>query len=172
MEKYRAGMITDDHLVVESLISLDPENPGLVLSPLPDKILNRALRFADEYLQGRMVTNYGDLPARGHVLAARDWLANFLHQPAPKDGIGMSIVVSDPRIVGIEITKDAIVARLTDCRAISVPLAWSWRLTDARPNSASVMRSSATATACIGPPSMKTSASEACCTACRQAGPR
>jgi hypothetical protein len=84
LEKYQMGMITDDHLTVECLNSLDPENPGLVLSPLPEKILRRALRFADEYLQGRMVTNYGNLPARDHVLAARDWLANFLHQPAQK----------------------------------------------------------------------------------------
>ena len=27
VEKYRTGMITDDHLVVESLHMLDPENP-------------------------------------------------------------------------------------------------------------------------------------------------
>jgi hypothetical protein len=43
----------------------------------------------------------------------------------------MSTVTSDPRIIGVEVTKDAIVARLADGRAISVPLAWSWRLLNA-----------------------------------------
>jgi hypothetical protein len=33
----------------------------------------------------------------------------------------------------VEVTEDRIIAHLTDGRAISVPLAWSWRLTDATP---------------------------------------
>ena len=45
----------------------------------------------------------------------------------------MSIVVSDPRIVGMEVTKDAIVAQLADGRMVSVPLTWSWRLSKATP---------------------------------------
>ncbi len=40
---------------------------------------------------------------------------------------------SDPRIVNLEVTEDAIVAQLADGRTISVPLAWSWRLADATP---------------------------------------
>jgi len=40
---------------------------------------------------------------------------------------------SESRIVGLEVTEDAIVARLADDRTISVPLAWSWRLADATP---------------------------------------
>ena len=40
---------------------------------------------------------------------------------------------AEPRIVGLEVTEDAIVARLADGRTISVPLAWSWRLADATP---------------------------------------
>ena len=44
----------------------------------------------------------------------------------------MSIVVSDtPRIIGIDVTDDSIVAQLADGRSISVPLVWSWRLSDA-----------------------------------------
>ncbi len=35
------------------------------------------------------------------------------------------------RIQTIEVTEDAIVARLKDGRVISVPLIWSWRLSDA-----------------------------------------
>lgn len=38
---------------------------------------------------------------------------------------------SEPRIVELEVTEDAIVAQLADGRTISVPLAWSWRLADA-----------------------------------------
>jgi hypothetical protein len=44
----------------------------------------------------------------------------------------MNIVAAvEPRIVAVEITEDAIVARLADGRTVSVPLAWSWRLSDA-----------------------------------------
>ena len=46
----------------------------------------------------------------------------------------MSIVASsDPRIVALDVTKDAIVAQLADGRSVSVPLAWSWRLAGATP---------------------------------------
>ncbi len=45
----------------------------------------------------------------------------------------MSIATSDPRIVGLNVTEDAIVAELADGRSVSVPLAWSWRLTKATP---------------------------------------
>ena len=45
----------------------------------------------------------------------------------------MSIAISDPRIVGLEVTKDAIIAELADGRTVSVPLAWSWRLSQATP---------------------------------------
>ena len=40
---------------------------------------------------------------------------------------------SEPRIVALEVTEDAIVAQLADGRTISVPLAWSWRLAKATP---------------------------------------
>ena len=40
---------------------------------------------------------------------------------------------SEPRIIAMEVTEDAIVAQLADGRTVSVPLAWSWRLADATP---------------------------------------
>ena len=44
----------------------------------------------------------------------------------------MSIVVStEPRIRDVEVSDDLITARLTDGRTISVPLSWSWRLSEA-----------------------------------------
>jgi hypothetical protein len=48
----------------------------------------------------------------------------------------MSIAVNiiEPRLLGIQITEDEIVAHLADGRTISVPLAWSWRLSEASPD--------------------------------------
>lgn len=47
----------------------------------------------------------------------------------------MSIVARqyEPRLYKISITEDEIIAFLVDGRTISVPLAWSWRLSDATP---------------------------------------
>ncbi|MBI2369416.1 MAG: DUF2442 domain-containing protein [Deltaproteobacteria bacterium] len=38
---------------------------------------------------------------------------------------------SDPRIQDLRVTEDEIIAHLVDGRVISVPLAWSWRLSEA-----------------------------------------
>lgn len=40
---------------------------------------------------------------------------------------------SDARIVAMELTEETITAQLADGRTISVPLAWSWRLSNATP---------------------------------------
>ena len=40
---------------------------------------------------------------------------------------------SDPRIQRVRVTKDQIIADLADGRVVSVPLAWSWRLSEATP---------------------------------------
>ena len=40
---------------------------------------------------------------------------------------------SDPRIEEVRVTDDEIIAHLVDGRVISVPLAWSWRLSEATP---------------------------------------
>jgi Protein of unknown function (DUF2442) len=46
----------------------------------------------------------------------------------------MSTAVSvENRIHRVEVSDDAITAHLVDGRVISVPLAWSWRLSDATP---------------------------------------
>lgn len=38
---------------------------------------------------------------------------------------------NDPRIEHVRVTGDEIIAHLSDGRVISVPLAWSWRLSEA-----------------------------------------
>ena len=46
----------------------------------------------------------------------------------------MNTVVNDmPRITTRQVTDDSITAHLADGRTISVPLAWSWRLSEATP---------------------------------------
>ena len=40
---------------------------------------------------------------------------------------------SDARITRVEVSDETIAAHLVDGRVISVPLAWSWRLTAASP---------------------------------------
>lgn len=46
----------------------------------------------------------------------------------------MSTVVStEARIRDVKVTPDSITAYLVDGRVISVPLAWSWRLSEAAP---------------------------------------
>lgn len=44
-----------------------------------------------------------------------------------------TVANNEPRIMAIEVMEDTITAQLTDGRTISVPLAWSWRLSDATP---------------------------------------
>ena len=40
---------------------------------------------------------------------------------------------TEPRIQHVRVTEDEIIAHLADGRVISVPLAWSWRLSEATP---------------------------------------
>ncbi|MCI0695556.1 DUF2442 domain-containing protein [candidate division KSB1 bacterium] len=39
----------------------------------------------------------------------------------------------EPRIKNVEVTEETITAHFFDGRVISVPLAWSWRLSEATP---------------------------------------
>lgn len=47
----------------------------------------------------------------------------------------MNIAVKEiePRVLGVQVSEDEISAFLVDGRRISVPLAWSWRLSEATP---------------------------------------
>ena len=48
--------------------------------------------------------------------------------------MSIAVNIADTRIVDFQVTEDAITAILADGRTISVPLAWSWRLSDATPD--------------------------------------
>lgn len=41
--------------------------------------------------------------------------------------------MTEPRFLTIQVTDDEIIAHLSDGRTISVPLVWSWRLSEATP---------------------------------------
>ena len=71
---YRKGALTAQHLAVESMRMIDPAKPYLVLDALPTEIHARMLGFSRQYVAGRMVTNYGDLPNADQVEAARAWI--------------------------------------------------------------------------------------------------
>ena len=48
---------------------------------------------------------------------------------------GTNIAVNNEALAReVEVTEDEIVAHLTDGRTIAVPLAWSWRLSEASPD--------------------------------------
>jgi Protein of unknown function (DUF2442) len=42
-----------------------------------------------------------------------------------------AVNVVEPRLLAIQITEDEIIAHLIDGRTVSVPLIWSWRLSEA-----------------------------------------
>lgn len=44
-----------------------------------------------------------------------------------------AVQIQEVRIKDITVTEDTITAQLVDGRTISIPLAWSWRLSDATP---------------------------------------
>jgi hypothetical protein len=44
-----------------------------------------------------------------------------------------TVANSEPLIVDVEVTDELITAHLADGRTISVPLVWSWRLSNATP---------------------------------------
>src|SRR5574341_1418280 len=46
-------------------------------------------------------------------------------------GMNTAAASGDPRIQRVRVTKDEIIADLADGRVICVPLAWSWRLSEA-----------------------------------------
>ncbi len=74
LKRYENGAITADHLVVDVLNTLDPDNPGKALGVLPQELLQRVLAFVHAYRPGKMKANYGRIPTVEQVEAARKWI--------------------------------------------------------------------------------------------------
>jgi hypothetical protein len=87
---YEKGAITADHLAVQCIHMIDPEDPGLVLGDLPDSLLDRVLTYAREYQPGRMLSTYGPLPTTDQVEAARAWIEARRRDPDSSDRGGGS----------------------------------------------------------------------------------
>jgi hypothetical protein len=47
--------------------------------------------------------------------------------------MSIAVDVVEPRLMTVKVTDEEIIAYLVDGRTISVPLAWSWRLSEAAP---------------------------------------
>jgi hypothetical protein len=75
----------------------------------------------------------------------------------------MSTAVStEARVARVEVSDETITAHLVDGRVISVPLAWSWRLSDATPAQRANWRLIGDGTECTGRTLTKTSVPKAC----------
>jgi hypothetical protein len=44
-----------------------------------------------------------------------------------------AVEIVEPRLLDVRVTEEEIVVRLVDGRTISVPIVWSWRLSEATP---------------------------------------
>ena len=71
---YEGGAITAHHLVMEVLLRLDPASPSLVLEPLSREILDRMLKYANDFRPGKMRSNYALQPTLEQVEAAKQWI--------------------------------------------------------------------------------------------------
>lgn len=47
--------------------------------------------------------------------------------------MSIAVKVIGPRLLNVQVSEDEITAFLLDGRTISVPIAWSWRLSEATP---------------------------------------
>ncbi len=54
--------------------------------------------------------------------------------------MGIAVDVIEPRIMDVRVTDEEIIAYLADGRTISVPVVWSWRLSEATPEQKSNFR--------------------------------
>ncbi len=75
VEMYESGKITAHHLAIECLRMIDPQNPELVLHPLPADVMDSVRQYIREYEPGRMRTNYGLQPTTDQIEAAAKWIA-------------------------------------------------------------------------------------------------
>jgi hypothetical protein len=74
---YQKGGITADHLVAQCIHMIDPDDPGLVLSDLPNPILDRILAYTRRNQPDRMISTYGIPPAPDQVEAAKNWIEDL-----------------------------------------------------------------------------------------------
>jgi hypothetical protein len=74
IEMYEGGSITGYQVMMDCLQMLDPESPDLVLSELPEEILDEVLAYARRYDPRRPRSARLIPPAEDQVRAAERWI--------------------------------------------------------------------------------------------------
>jgi hypothetical protein len=74
IEMYESGSITGYQVMMDCLQMLDPDNPDLVLSDLPEEILDEILSYARRYDPRRAHSASLRPPAEDQVRAAERWI--------------------------------------------------------------------------------------------------
>jgi hypothetical protein len=74
IEMYESGSITGYQVMMDCLQMLDPLNPDLVLSELPEEILDEMMAYAQRYDPSRPRSATFIPPAEDQVRAAERWI--------------------------------------------------------------------------------------------------
>ena len=74
IEMYESGIITGYQVMMDCLQMLDPDNPDLVLSALPEEILDEMLNYARHYDPRRPHSASLIPPAEDQVRTAERWI--------------------------------------------------------------------------------------------------
>ena len=85
IETYRDGAITGYQVMMNCLRMLDPNHPDLVLSRLPEEILEEMLDYARRYDPSCMRSIAGPPPAVDQVRAVRGWIEERKQQKAERN---------------------------------------------------------------------------------------
>jgi hypothetical protein len=75
IEMYESGSITGYQVMMDCLQMLDPDNPDLVLSELPEEILDEMLEYARRYDPRRPRSATFIPPAEDQVRTAEGWIS-------------------------------------------------------------------------------------------------
>jgi hypothetical protein len=75
IEMYESGSITGYQVMMDCLQMLDPANPDLVLSELPEEILDEMLSYARRYDPRRPRSASLIPPAEDQVRTAERWIS-------------------------------------------------------------------------------------------------
>jgi hypothetical protein len=84
IEMYQNGAITGYQVMMDCLHRLDPAHPNLVLSRLPEEILEEMLDYARRYDPSCMRSIAGLPPAADQVRAAQRWIEEKKRQKAER----------------------------------------------------------------------------------------
>jgi hypothetical protein len=88
IEMYRKGAITGYQVMMDCLHMLEPDHPDLVLSHLPEEILEEMLEYAHRYDPSCMHAIAGLPPALDQVRAAQQWIVEKRQKEGAKHGGG------------------------------------------------------------------------------------